>query len=83
METEAGVANDEFVDNTADLEPIDEEDGATAARRSTVDVRYTGASRPQATDAGVLTAGGVFPPSRRRRACGRATSVGTERSVGT
>ena len=25
METEAGVANDEFVDNTADLEPIDEE----------------------------------------------------------
>lgn len=51
METEAGVANDEFVDNTADLEPSDEEDGATAARRSTVDVRYTGASRPQATDA--------------------------------
>ena len=25
VETEAGVANDEFVDNTADLEPIDEE----------------------------------------------------------
>ena len=76
METEAGVANDEFVDNTADLEPIDEEDGATAARRSTVDVRDTGAFRPQATDAGVLTARGAFPPSKRRRECGQGDVCG-------
>jgi hypothetical protein len=34
--------------------------------RSTVDIRDTDAFRPQATDAGVLTGRGAFPPSRRR-----------------